>query len=127
MLDQALSLASSPSNVTVLTVIEVGTHDEERDTPASLIEEVYWSRSAHLSRICNPVGIPEDRRRILVGRAATEIVAFGNSHGSDLVVLGEHGGGMRRRLLGSTAFEVVNLLDCNVLVVRTEGLRQGVG
>lgn len=119
MLDRALSLASSPRHVTALTVIEVGTHDEERDIPASLMEEVFWSRSDHLSRICGAAGIPEDSQRILIGRAATEIVAFRNDHGNDLVVIGEHRGDVRRRSLGSAAFEVVNLLDCHVLVVRT--------
>ena len=125
LIDRALSMARDPRMVTALTVIEMGTHDEERDVFASLIEEVYLSRSAHLARICKGADISVEQQRVLVGRAATEIATFSSEHAIDLVVLGEHGGRLLRPFLGSTTYQALHLLDCDALVVRSDPRSDG--
>jgi nucleotide-binding universal stress UspA family protein len=54
------------------------------------------------------------------GRPADEIARFAGVRGFDLVVVGTHGhGGIRRRVLGSVAEQVVRAAPCPVLVFRT--------
>ena len=57
---------------------------------------------------------------VRVGRPATEIVAFTELPGVDLVVMGTRGQtGVRRLVFGSTAEEVARLSSAPVMVVKT--------
>jgi universal stress protein A len=121
LVQRAAELAAADGAVTALSVIELGTFDDARDAVGSLVEDEYWSRSAHLERLCAAAGQPQADRRVVVGRAASQIAEFAREHGCDLVVLGEHGedgAGARRRPLGSTADAVLKRLDCDALVVK---------
>ncbi len=61
-------------------------------------------------------------KHVASGRPASEIVAFAERSGSDLVVIPTHGlGGLSRTLLGSTAESVVRRSTCPVLTVKPFG------
>jgi nucleotide-binding universal stress UspA family protein len=58
---------------------------------------------------------------VLLGHAATEIVAAARRHRADLIVLSTKGrSGLRRLVLGSTAESVVRHAHCPVLAVRRQ-------
>jgi nucleotide-binding universal stress UspA family protein len=125
LLRRAADLRNADGRMTVLSVIEIGTFDDSRDAVASLVEEEYNTRTAHLERLCKLAGCPETDGRVLVGKAADQIAAFARSTGCDLVVMGEHdqpGAGWSASSagrLGSTADTALMLLECDALVVRT--------
>jgi nucleotide-binding universal stress UspA family protein len=119
LLHRAASLVGGDGRLSAVTVIEVGTFDDLRDAVASLIEEEYLSRSAHLARLCAEAGCPDAEQRVLVGKAAAEIASYADHSSCDLVVLGEHHDRAVRPRLGSTADATLRLLRCDALVVRT--------
>ena len=58
--------------------------------------------------------------QLLAGDVAEEIVAFADSHGVDLIVVGSHGRGpVGRFLVGSVSDFIVRHAGCPVLVVRS--------
>lgn len=105
--------------LSVVTVVEVGTFDAEREAVGSLIEDEHSVRSAHLERLCETTGSGTADRRVLVGKVSAEIAAHAGGHGCDLVVLGEHEDRPSRPGLGSTTDATVRLLACDALVVKT--------
>lgn len=61
----------------------------------------------------------EGQAAVVSGRAAEGIVAWAETAGAQLVVVGTHGrSGMARLALGSTASAVIDRAPCSVLVVR---------
>lgn len=122
LLARAASLGGGDDGrLAVVTVIEVGTFEDDQDAVASLVEEEYNARSAHLERLCSDAGHPGAERRVLVGKAAAEIADCARQLGCDLVVLGEHEQDRRPPGLGSTADALLKRLSCDALVVRTSG------
>lgn len=57
------------------------------------------------------------------GHPAEEILKEARSCGCDLIVLGSHGGGGVRHILGSTVTQVLNSASCHVLVVRAANVK----
>jgi nucleotide-binding universal stress UspA family protein len=56
---------------------------------------------------------------IAEGRPSEEVLAFANTEGVDLIVLGTHGrGAIGKALLGSVADHVIRQAECPVMVVR---------
>jgi nucleotide-binding universal stress UspA family protein len=119
LLQRAATLLAGGGRVTAVTVIETGTFDDARDAEGSLLEDEYWSRSAHLARLCAEAGQPDAQGRVLVGDAATEIAAWAREQRCDLVVLGDHGPRPARPLQTSTIDDALRLLGCDALVVKT--------
>ncbi|MEQ8486710.1 MAG: universal stress protein [Pseudomonadales bacterium] len=117
LLHRAAALLDGGGAMSALTVIEIGSFDADREAVASLIEEEFWSRSAHLTRTCKEAGHPAVDTRVLVGGAADQISAFVEQHGCDLVVLGNHSDTRPRPRLGSTSDAVVQRVSCDALVV----------
>jgi nucleotide-binding universal stress UspA family protein len=67
-------------------------------------------------------GIPRVRRDIRSGTPFVEILRYAKENGTDLVVMGTHGGsGLMHALIGSVAEKVVRKAPCPVLTVRPEG------
>lgn len=119
LLTRAARLAARDGQITALTVIETGTFDDAREADAAL-EDEYWSRSAHLARLCSEVGQPGARGRVLVGDAASQIAAWAREQHCDLVVLGDHGPRTGRPLQTSTVDAALRQLCCDALVVKTD-------
>lgn len=119
LLSRAARLIAPGGNITALTVVELGTFDDARDSVASLLEEEFRSRTAHLERLCKSAGLEDADVRVLSGKAGKEIADFARQHGTELVVMGDHGEQRSRPLLGSTAEAALRWLECDALVVRT--------
>lgn len=119
LLERAASLLGSGGRLSAISVIEVGSFESDADSVAALVEEEFNTRSAHLARLCREAGHPEAEQRVLVGKAAREIVAYVQQGECDLAVMGEHEGARDPRPLGSTADATLRLLHCDALVVRT--------
>ncbi|MFW6093170.1 MAG: universal stress protein [Pseudomonadota bacterium] len=118
LLRRGAALVAAGGRVSVLSVVEVGTFDAAREAVASLIEEEYHARSAHLARLCAAAGLSDADLRVVAGQAASEIARFAREAGVDLVVMGEHGERSDHRRLGSTADTALRQLECDALVVR---------
>ena len=66
--------------------------------------------------------VPRDRRVLLGGSPAVEILGHVQAHSIDLLVLGsEYRGAWDRFLLGSTAESLIAQATCDLLLVRPEG------
>ena len=58
------------------------------------------------------------RQRVVVGAPRDEILGAAREAGSDLLVVGSHGGGVvERQFIGSTTLHLIRQADCDVLVV----------
>lgn len=76
-----------------------------------------------LAELCKPFSIDADHQIVRVGHPATEIRAVANEFGCDLVVMGTHGRRGFRRVLGSTAGELLHGAEFDVYmskVLKTE-------
>jgi len=81
-------------------------------------DEIQRQAEQQLADHAERLGIPQERRHLLLGRPASEIHALVNDLAIDLVVLGSHGRSGFARLLGSTANAVLQGSPCDVLAVR---------
>lgn len=81
-----------------------------------LKQEVFPVLKGHL----DAAGIPVSALLFRFGRASREIVDVALEGGSDLIVLGSHGSGGVRALLGSTAHAVLHHAPCDVYTVRID-------
>ena len=58
-------------------------------------------------------------KAVLTGHAGDQICNFAEENGVDLIVMGSHGRrGIKRALLGSVSYSVVNQATCAVTIVR---------
>lgn len=58
-------------------------------------------------------------KAVLMGHVGDQICDFANENGVDLIVMGSHGRkGIKRALLGSVSYSVVNQASCAVTIVR---------
>jgi universal stress protein A len=73
--------------------------------------------AARLAELCEAHGIDADHRFVTLGRAADQVHDLVTQKGFDLVVLGSHGQGGLRRLLGSTANAVLHGSPVDVATV----------
>ena len=119
LLHKAADLVRPDGRLSAVTVIEVGTLDAGRDVVASMVEEEYQARSAHLARLCEEAACADAETRVLVGKAPAEIAAYAEHGGCDVVVLGDHQGPDTLARLGSTTDGALRLLRCDALVVKT--------
>lgn len=106
------------AEITAMHVVDlppyVGEHVAFR--PEVAIREHATSQAAqHLEAVCTSAGI--ERHVLLEGHPAKGICGYAESQGADLVVMGAHGRGGWRRLLGSTASAVLHGRVCDVLCV----------
>lgn len=80
------------------------------------VEEVRGKLSALVAKAEVPAG--RVQQRMVAGRPQQEILGAGHEGGSDLLVVGTHGGGIiDRQFIGSTTLHVVRRSECDVLVV----------
>lgn len=71
-----------------------------------------------LANLANRNGVAFLNTRVAIGAPATDIRAFAEELGADLIVIGTHGQHGLGLLLGSTANAVLHGAPCDVLTVR---------
>jgi len=118
--DFALDFAADPSQLSVLHVVPDVTDYAAGLLLTSITDE---SRIEHaLLALRERLADPRYKSVELaarVGDAGSEIVAFAESSGADLIVIPSHGRrGVRRLLIGSVSERVVRLAHCPVLVLK---------
>ncbi len=109
------------SELSVVHVIEPLSFAYGGDIPmdfSGIQEEVHKQASTHMASLCEPLGIPESNRHLVVGRPETEIHHIAEEIGADLIVVGSHGRHGLALLMGSTANGVLHGARCDVLAVR---------
>jgi len=80
------------------------------------VEDVRGRLSALVTKAAVPPG--RVQQRVVAGRPQQEILGAGHEGGSDLLVVGTHGGGIvDRQFIGSTTLHVLRRSECDVLVV----------
>ena len=90
-----------------------GLWDEE------VAENILESSNKKLAAMASQYGI--QYYSVLNGLANTDICQFAQRSQADLIILGSHGVGGWKRLLGSTTNSVVNHAECDVLLVKAKG------
>ena len=92
------------------------------------LQETTRKRHHHkLNKIMDEVGVNENdpafplNAHILKGQASTEIQRLANRMNVDLIVMGTLGHHRKGMLIGNTAENILNSIDCSVLAVKTEG------
>jgi universal stress protein E len=90
--------------------------------------ELYESKvRAELSRLADRFGVPERNRILAVGNPVSVLPRVVRSHNASLVIMGAVSrGAIRRMFIGHTAERVIDLLDCDVLVVKPRGFKTSV-
>ena len=119
-LDYALQLADDLSQVLVIHVVPDVTDYAAGLLLSSITDEsrISHARLALRERLTGPnyEAIELDAR---VGDAGTEIAAFAEDRGADLIVIPSHGRkGISRWLIGSVAERVVRSAHCPVLILK---------
>jgi universal stress protein E len=105
-------------------LVEIGSHAMMSIKPVRLpVEELDLQiRKEHrqkLDELARENEIPDKNVHQLPGRTPDILPAFARAHGADLVVMGAWARtGLKRRVLGSTAEQVLDHLPCDILIVR---------
>lgn len=118
-LDSELHVVYVESLPGIYSVPEAAVHGSLEAGFYEQIEEEAREKVAELSAAVERMGGTVAGSHALTGRADTEIVALGEELGAGLLVLGNRGLGlMKRVLIGSVSDSVVSHAHCPVLVVR---------
>lgn len=113
--------ANNQADVHMIHVIEPLSFAYGGDIPmdfSGIQDEIHQQAKQQLNRFGEALGIPEERRHLLLGKPEVEIHATAESLGVDLIVLGSHGRSGLALLMGSTANGVLHGAGCDVLAVR---------
>ena len=81
-------------------------------------EAVFNGAENRMQEIKNEIGNDNIKTDVLWGRAKSTILSYAEAQQIDLIVIGSHGHHGLAKLLGSTAYGVINNARCDVLVVR---------
>ena len=94
------------------------------DSPDALIAAFKAAVDRTVSRLT--ASSVDSQFYVRAGNPATEIVAFADEQGTDLIVMGTHGRGVVGHfVMGSVAEKVVRTAHCPVLTVRNETASRG--
>lgn len=81
-------------------------------------QEIVTQAEKNLDKMATEHDIACERAQVLTGTPKNEILNFAASANVDLIVIGSHGRHGIQRLLGSTAYPVIQNAECDVLSVR---------
>lgn len=81
-------------------------------------EELSESAANYLKPMIDSAGLDPSGLTMRYGFAAQEILDQAKDLGADLIIAGSHARHGLERLLGSTAHRILNLSECDVLLVR---------
>ena len=78
-----------------------------------------------LQKLAGKYGVPESQLHLLDGRPTTVLAEFADQHQIDLVVMGTiYRSRFERLAMGSTAEDLLDKLNCDVLALKPEGFRE---
>lgn len=124
VLARALQLQSDPKpRISLMHVIEPIAYAYGGDIPVDMTEVTENLREQaenQLTELCTKHRIENANTLVRMGRAATELHAYADDQGVDLIVVGSHGRSGLQLLLGSTANSVLHGAACDVLAVRIQ-------
>ncbi|MDH3644814.1 MAG: universal stress protein, partial [Gammaproteobacteria bacterium] len=84
----------------------------------SLETDALDTAARRVAELCEPFGIAPDCQQVVLGRAADQIHQLARAQNVDLIVIGSHGHGGWRTLLGSTANAVLHGAPVDTIVIR---------
>lgn len=111
------------ATLSIVHVIEPISFTYGGDIPldfSGIQDEIQKQARTQLSELSTPIGIPDERQHLVLGRPETEIHNLANEVNSDLVVVGSHGRHGLALIFGSTANGVLHGATCDVLAVRVQ-------
>lgn len=109
---------------TYQTLVEIGARAARAILQAELHldqidKDVHDSHRNQLDAFANANDVPLKDVHLMPGRTRDVLPAFARSQGADVVVMGAVArSGIKRRILGSTAEQVLDQLPCDILIVR---------
>lgn len=90
-------------------------------TDVSCIQEQIHERSLnYLAELAGELNVSKECQILVPGKAETEIPRFAKEHHCDLIVVGSHAKQGLLQLFGSTAGDIMQNSDCDVLAVRLQ-------
>lgn len=88
-----------------------------------LIEELRALRRSQLDELATPFGVPPERVHLVAGDTRAALEERVAALGIDVVLAGAVARGrIERLLIGSTAERILDAVDCDVVVIKPEGL-----
>lgn len=85
---------------------------------ASIQDQLHEQAEAAMTQFGEKIGVPTERRHVLVGQPDQQIHQLSTELAADLIIVGSHGRKGLALLLGSTANGVLHGASCDVLAVR---------
>jgi universal stress protein E len=129
IVDAAKSMASKCNGKLMLLhtyerLVEIGSHAMLSIKPVrlpveKLDQDIRKKHRQKLDNLASENGIPDDDVHQLPGRTRDILPAFARAYDADLVIMGAWARtGLKRRVLGSTAEQVLDHLPSDILIVR---------
>ena len=125
LLDKVTQVISTTSEVHVCAVIEpfdmvypISPMDGYPFSTAEFQEKVEQQAIESLNTLAEVLNIPSENAHLLVGKPSSEIKQFAQQEEFDIIVVGTHGKGAARAMLGSTSNGVLHDAPCDVLAIR---------
>ena len=104
-----------------VTALASGTGRNHRHGELQVRQELF----PRLQAYAEAMALPPDHLHILFGDAPQEITYLAGKLGADVIVTGSHGEKGLKRLLGTTATDILHQAACDVLIVRIHEPAQG--
>ena len=79
--------------------------------------EIIENSKTSIKSLAEKCGFEEENAHVLIGKAGSEVHKLAEEVGVDLIIVGSHGKGAIRSMLGSTSRSIVNGAPCDVLTV----------
>lgn len=97
-----------------VTALGSATGKNHRHGELQVRQEIY----PELHQLVEDIALPPDHFHIVFGDPASEITYLADKLGAEVIVSGSHGETAIKRLLGSTASDIIHDAHCDVLTVR---------
>jgi nucleotide-binding universal stress UspA family protein len=127
---KALVKDRSVGEITLLNVVKIDIFWTEMDIPFDideLIKPLLDASEKYLTEVASRLsseGIKVKTESLEANSPAYAITEYAQKNGMDLIVMGTHGyTGLKKLLLGSVAFGVLNVSHVPVLLIRPEACR----
>lgn len=87
----------------------------------SMFDDIYELHEDALRKLGDAAGLSPDRQHLLEGHTRAELTQFVQKQAVDLMVFGAvQRTGLQRAFIGSTAEDILDSIDCDILIVKPE-------